>query len=247
MASTAPICTPTSRTGEPCASPPVFSKDVKYSTLRAKSLRSLLIAMTPTANRISPSETSAPTLTSLVALVSRTGAILSPAQEMPQPRSRARASFVDCADEIHHPLVQIADPVSYVERARDVMGHHDRGHVQTRLKAADQIIDRIGGDRIEARRRLVVENTPRVHADRTRQRHALLHPARQLRRHQLLDSFQLDQAQLGADDLPDGLLVEIGVLPQSVRDVLQDVHRVEQRSSLEQHRHLLPDRDQRLL
>src|SRR5258706_10646657 len=104
------------------------------------------MAITPTANRISPIETKAPTLTSLVALDSRIGHLPAPAQEMPQSRLPGHLGFLDGPHEVHAALVQVGDPVADPEGAGDVVGHHDRGDLDASLKIADEIVDRVRRD-----------------------------------------------------------------------------------------------------
>src|SRR5438445_5726702 len=177
ISSTDPIWTPTSRTGDPTASPPVFSKRVQYRARLENNRRALLIAITPRAKRISPSETRAPTLTSLVALESRTRPFPSPRQEMPKAGVPAGPGLLDRPDEVHPPFVQVAEAIAHEEGAVDVVGDDHRGHPQSRLEAADQLVDGARGHRVEAGRRFVVQDALRVHRDRPGERHPLLHAA----------------------------------------------------------------------
>src|SRR5438093_5276717 len=101
---TVPIWTPTRRTGDPSARPLVLSKCVQYLVLRENRRCSLLIAMTPTANRIRPIDTNAPTLISFVALESCIFASPPAAQEMAQPGLVGRPGLGHGADEQHAPL-----------------------------------------------------------------------------------------------------------------------------------------------
>src|SRR2546427_4488490 len=190
ISDTVPICTPTSRTGDPSASPLVLSKRVQYFTLRENRRCSLLIAITPTANRITPIETKAPTLISLVALESRNRPFPAAAQEITQPRLPGSTGLVHAPDEIHPTLEQVGDPIAHKERARDVVRHHDRRNSKPPLKIPDQFVDRRGCDRIQPRGRLVIEDTPWLHGDRARKRHPLLHAAGQLGRHEFLHSIE---------------------------------------------------------
>src|SRR5258705_11852387 len=98
---TVPIWTPTRRTGDPSVSPVVLSSRVQYLDLRANSRCSLLIAMTPTANRMRPIDTNAPTLISLVALESRTLTFRSAGQEVSQPGLFGGTGFVHGPHEVH--------------------------------------------------------------------------------------------------------------------------------------------------
>src|SRR5437899_995106 len=158
ISATVPICTPTRRTGDPSARPLVLSKRVQYFVLRANSRCSLLIAMTPRANRIMPIDTNAPTLISFVALESCIFAPPPAAQELAQPGLVGCPGLGHGADKVHAPLEQIGDAVPDEERAVDVVRHHDRRDLDLPLETADQVVDRVRGHGIETRRRLVVEN-----------------------------------------------------------------------------------------
>src|SRR6266850_3089906 len=123
---------------------------------------SWLIARTATANTIRPAAMTTPTLSSRASLLG--GMPLPPAaQKMPQHRLPAGARLVDGPYEVHLPLVQKGDAVAHEEGALDVVRDDHRRHVQPGLHAADQIVDRSGGHRIEARRRLVVQDAVRLH------------------------------------------------------------------------------------
>src|SRR2546427_4114796 len=187
ISATVPICTPTRRTGDPSARPLVLSKLVQYFALRANRRCSLLIAMTPTAKRMSPIDTNAPTLISFVALESRTVTFPSAAQEMKQPRFAGGSGLVHGAHEVHASLVQVREAVPDEEGALDVVGHDDRGDMDLPLQPANQGVDGVGGHRIQSGGRLVVEDTLRIHGDRAGQRHPLFHAAGQLGGHELFD------------------------------------------------------------
>ena len=129
----------------------------------------------------------------------------------------------------------------------DVVRDHDRGHAQSLLKASDQVVDRVGRDRVQPGRRLVVEDPLGRESDCAGQSDPLAHPARQVGRHQILDVLELDQSQHLDDPVPDLVLVPVGVLAQRERHVVLHVHRIEQRSGLKQHPDLLARFDQLLL
>jgi phenylpropionate dioxygenase-like ring-hydroxylating dioxygenase large terminal subunit len=90
---------------------------------------------------------------------------------------------------------------------------------------------------IEARGRLVVEDDLRIRGDGARDADALSHPAGELARklgHDLL-GIEVDEREPLAHDLLDARLVELGVLPERIGDVVEDGKRVEQRRVLEDH------------
>src|SRR6266704_1225117 len=193
---TVPICTPTSRTGDPSVKPLVLSKRVQYLLLRENRRCSLLTAMTPTAKRIRPIETKAPTLISLVALDSRNRPFPAAAQEVTQARLPGLPCFLHAPDEIHPTLEQGGYAIAYQEGACDVVRHHDRRHLESPLQIADHLVDGRGRDRVQPRGRLVVKDTLGIHGDRARQRHAFLHPSGQLGGHEVLDPLQPHEVQL---------------------------------------------------
>src|SRR5437867_5145867 len=74
----------------------------------------------------------------------------------------------------HHPaLVEHRDPIRHLVGARNVVRHHHRGHSHALLKAADQLVDRVGHDRVESRGRLIVQDELVVHGDRPGEAYAL--------------------------------------------------------------------------
>ena len=101
-----------------------------------------------------------------------------------------------------------------------------------------------GRNRIEAGRRLVVEQDARLGGHRARDRHAAALAARQLRRHPVDELAQADEAEHLGDarvrlvDRPSELLEQL------VADVLADGERVEQRPFLEDHPEVGADRHQ---
>src|SRR6266571_991679 len=163
---TVPICTPTSRTGDPSASPLVLSNRVQYLLFRENSRCSLLIAMTPRANRIRPIETNAPTLISLVALDRRNGTLLAAAQEVTQARLPRFPRFVHRPNEVHPALEQVSDSIADEEGARNVVRHHHGRNLKPALQIPDHLVDGRGRDRVQACSGLVVKDTLRIHGNR---------------------------------------------------------------------------------
>ncbi len=70
----------------------------------------------------------------------------------------------------------VADGVEAVE----VVGDHEDGEPERLLQRADEIVEIAGRDRIEPGGRLIEEHDLRVEGERSRQRDALRHAARQL-------------------------------------------------------------------
>ena len=93
----------------------------------------------------------------------------------------------------------------------------------------------VARDRIEAGRRLVVQQDARLHRHRARDRDAAPLSARQLRRLPIDELRQPDEAEHLFDALADHVERLIGFLVQLVADVLGDGQRVEQRAFLKDH------------
>ena len=134
--------------------------------------------------------------------------------------------------------MQHGDAVGDLARARHVVGNRQRRRAELPHAFDDQVVDDIGHDRVEAGRRLVEEDDVGPGRDGARQRHALLHAAGKLCRHQLADLGP--EADLGQRLQRNGLrlparLVSAGNEPE--RHVLPDRQAVEQRAALEQHPH----------
>ena len=68
-------------------------------------------------------------------------------------------------------------------RARNVVRDDDQRRARCFFRLEQQLVDLAGGDRIEAGARLVDEQDVRVERHRPRQAGALLHAAREVRRH----------------------------------------------------------------
>ena len=104
------------------------------------------------------------------------------------------------------------------------------------LDAQDEVVDARRVDRVETRRRLVVEDDLGLESERAREADALLHAAREVARAHRLDARQADELERLVDarlDLFAGHLVP-ELLAQPVRHVLADVERVEQGRALEE-------------
>jgi hypothetical protein len=117
----------------------------------------------------------------------------------------------------------------------------DARHRESLLRVDDELVDLLGHQGVEARARLIVADDGRLDGDGPREAHALLHAARELVRHHVLDAVEPDEVQLLADDLLDVRIAELRVLAQAEGDVLADGHRVKKRRVLEDHAHLEAD------
>ena len=138
-------------------------------------------------------------------------------------------------------LVEHRDAVADAEGRRHVVGDHDRGHPEIVRGAPYHLVDVLGRDRIEARRRLVVEQDLRTVDQGARQADALALPARKLGRNLLFDPGDVGEVQPSqqiAHPFHDLVAREPVALDQREGDVLDDVHRIEQRRVLEHHAEL---------
>src|SRR6266568_690817 len=88
--------------------------------------------------------------------------------------------FIGRSSGVNLAVVQHQDALAQPARAAHVMSDHYRGHLQPIAHAEDEMIDVVRHNRVQAGRRLVVENDFRLINDRPRQANALFHAARQL-------------------------------------------------------------------
>ena len=99
---------------------------------------------------------------------------------------------------------------------------------------ADHVVDVLGRDRIEARRRLIVQQNLRLQDERARQADALAHAARELGGKLLLDVAQPERAAAASiTSSRISALRLLGVLDEREGHVLLDGKRIEQRRSTE--------------
>ena len=138
----------------------------------------------------------------------------------------------------HPAFVQQREVVADDPRARNVVGHDDQRGAAA-LGLDQQVVDLLGGDRIEAGARLVDEQDRRVERHGPRQSGALLHAARQIARHLVVVPFQSDGGELLPGALADLAVGPVGVAAHRKRDVVADRHRIEQRRVLKQESHVL--------
>ena len=102
----------------------------------------------------------------------------------------------------HAARIDHVDVVGDLERFDDVVGHDDRRGVQRIVELADQV----GGDaernRIKARERLVVHDERGVERNRTCERNAARHAARDLGGHQVRGAPQAHGIELHEHQIP---------------------------------------------
>src|SRR3569833_1037459 len=141
-------------------------------------------------------------------------------------------NLLDGTDLPYASLVQHRNPRPDIVRAAHVVRDDDAGHAELVAHADHQLIDDRAGDRIEARRRLVVQDVFRTEGYRARDADALVHTPRQLGGIAMLDVREIHELEGLVYARFDLLLRELLLLAQAHRDVLADGERVEQRGEL---------------
>ena len=115
------------------------------------------------------------------------------------------------------------------------MGYHENGQAQSALERPDQFVEVARADRIEAGGRLIEEHQFRIERERTRQRHALDHAARQFRRKAVGNLRpQAHHRELRRCDLVEQPLRDGEIFAHRKLDILTNGQRREQRALLEQ-------------
>ena len=144
----------------------------------------------------------------------------------------------DAAQRIadHAAIDDDTDPVAGAEDGVEIVRDHHYRQLQLALQVNQQLIEGRGADRVETGRRLVEEQQQRIQRQRARQRRALDHATRQLRR--VLQGGierQPDQPHLEQCQLIERARRQLEVLDHRQLYVLLHVERAEQRALLEGH------------
>jgi hypothetical protein len=141
----------------------------------------------------------------------------------------------------HHSSVrEEVEVVDDGERLVDVVGDHDRGGVERIVQIADEIAGHRERDRVEPGERLVVHDERRVERDRARERHAPLHAAGELLRHQIGRAAQSHRLELHQHQVADERFRQLRALAHREGDVVERGEIGKERAELEQHAHLAP-------
>ena len=110
-----------------------------------------------------------------------------------------------------------------------------RRDAQLSFELEDQLVDDVRADRVQTRRRLIVQDHLRIQGNRPGQGHPLSLAAREPRRIVVLETVQADHRQLHLDDVVDlPPVASPVVLADREHDVLGDRHAVEERPFLEE-------------
>src|SRR5271166_6625097 len=131
--------------------------------------------------------------------------------------------------------------IADVEGALHIMGDDDGGDAEPLLEPADEAIDGIGDNGIEAGGRLVVKDALRFRHDCAGKADALAHSAAEALRHFFLLAGEVDHRKGAGHFLGDRSLVLHAVLAQREGDVFLDGHGIEQRGALEEDSDFHPD------
>src|SRR5262249_1684899 len=144
-----------------------------------------------TATASSPSATSTKPPTTTLSLRSRSmrlsfrpggpglGVVVRAGEERPHVRVRRVLHLLGRPLRLDSTPAQEGHPVGDREAELELVGDDDRGDAQALLERADQLADAALVRRVEARRRLVVEDHARLERDAARDADALAHAARE--------------------------------------------------------------------
>src|SRR2546426_8944316 len=189
---TRPFFTPDTRTGSPSFRPLMFL-NTTFTGIAVETIERPVSQNMKPVNTTKPTSTRAPTVTSRLYVTStRLPTFLRfgldqchleiPLQELQHRGILGREDLVRRADGANLRLPQERHPIRHPKRPSHVVRHHHARHPQLVPQPLDQPVDHVGVHGIEPRDRLVVQEILRLPRDRPRDPHALLHPARQLRR-----------------------------------------------------------------
>src|SRR5262249_10953379 len=183
ICSTSPASIPATRTFAPCSSAAIFANSAYTWNVSANIIRRLPMRNRPTANRMTPPITNAPTAASrFTGFSSR----VLRRHERPDQRVLVPIEIFDRPPRDDASLVQHDDLVAEAPRARNVVGHDQNRRARFALQPEQQLVDLVGGDRIEPRAGLVDQQNRRIEGHRTCQSCPLAHAARKLRGHSLV-------------------------------------------------------------
>jgi hypothetical protein len=147
----------------------------------------------------------------------------------------AQAARIALGDDASRLAVEQDHAIHRDEDAAEIVGHDDERDVEVLRQPADRGVERRRGDGIETRRRLVQEQDRRVERHRSRDAGALLHAARELRRHVPGERLQTDELELHPGDEVDRVVRKVRVHLERQPHVLEQRHRAEQRAGLVHH------------
>src|SRR5215211_6098061 len=131
------------------------------------------------------------------------------------------------------------DPVRQVDRLVDVVGHEQHGHAELLADAQHEVLQVAARLRVDGRERLVHQQDLGLVGERPRDRHPLLHAARQLPRVAVDEARKADRLDRLLDE-PRRLALPELLVAQRQRDVAAHRHPRQQRARvlLEDQRHL---------
>src|SRR4029453_2671604 len=110
-------------------------------------------------------------------LGSRRALFRAPEQEILNKRVGRTLKITRCPVKINASLMQISNPVGYIERAFHIVSDDDTGHSKALLQPANQSVDAVCHYRIEPRCRFIIQHAGGTANDGARQPHSLFHSA----------------------------------------------------------------------
>src|SRR5450759_5123637 len=144
------------------------------------------------------------------------------------------------SDEDELAVLQKGDAIGHEQRRDDVVGHDDGRRCEAVVQVDDEPVDRQRGHGIEPRRGLVVKEDLGLERDGAGERDTLLHAARERGGQEPFHvAAEVHEPEYLAHARRYLFLGPRRVLAQREGDVLEDRHRVEERTSLEEHAGLL--------
>src|SRR5690606_6079187 len=161
--------------------------------------------------------------------------------DAPPPHELADHRVIIGQDRVRRPagvdpaLVEECDPVPDLERRLQVVRDDDARHAELSSQLHDEAVDVLRVDRVEAGRRLIVQQILRPARDRPRDADALAHPSGQLGGVLVQDrTVQVDLLQQLRRLVPARFdRAQVTVVVQREPEVLEHGHRVEERRVLE--------------
>ena len=170
------------------------------------------------------------------------------AERRVEPVARMLERHLDLGDHAARVRRQHEDPVAHEHRFLDVVRddqHRLDRHPALRPQVEQVGTQRLGGQHVECRERLVHQQDRRVDDERARKAHALAHAARQLARVRVFEAVETDQVDRGERTLAPLARADAERLETGFH-VLQHGEPREQREGLEHHRNAFGRTVQRL-
>src|SRR5262249_37584744 len=128
----------------------------------------------------------------------------------------------------------------YIKRVPQLVRYDNRADVLEVAQLDDLVVYGGGGNRIETGVRLVVQKNLGARAEGAGDRHPAALPARQLGRHAVDELSEADESEDFADALVDCFKRKVGLLVETISNVLAYCQGIEQRPLLKDHAYTRP-------